>query len=108
MYIESKVNANTERTGLLMSINEDALQVISYDKNGVDIETGNENGTGTWVFDFDGNKQAESELGESSINKSGYLVDMVGHNLQNGIYANNYYLNLTASSTKSTGSTGST
>lgn len=97
MYIESKVNANTERTGLLMSVNEDALQVISYDKNGVDIETGNENGTGTWVFDFDGNKQAESELGESSINKSGYLVDMVGHNLQNGIYANNYYLNLALS-----------
>lgn len=94
MYIESKVNANTERTGLLMSVNEDALQVISYDKNGVDIETGNENGTGTWVFDFDGNKQAESELGESSINESGYLVDMVGHNLQNGIYADNYYLNL--------------
>ena len=97
MYIESKVNANTERTGLLMSVNEDALQVISYDKNGVDIETGNENGTGTWVFDFDGNKQAESELGESSINESGYLVDMVGHNLQNGIYANNYYLNLALS-----------
>lgn len=97
MYIESKVNANTERTGLLMSVNEDALQVISYDKNGVDIETGNENGTGTWVFDFDGNKQAESELGESTINKSGYLVDMVGHNLQNGIYANNYYLNLALS-----------
>lgn len=94
MYIESKVNANTERTGLLMSVNEDALQVISYDKNGVDIETGNENGTGSWVFDFDGNKQAESELGESSINESGYLVDMVGHNLQNGIYADNYYLNL--------------
>ena len=47
-----------------------------------------------WVFDFDGNKQAESELGESSINESGYLVDMVGHNLQNGIYADNYYLNL--------------
>lgn len=108
MYIESKVNANTERTGLLMSINEDALQVISYDKNGVDIETGNEQGTGTWVFDFDGNKQAESELGESSINESGYLIDMVGHNLQNGIYGNNYYLNLTASSTKSTGSTEQT
>ncbi len=94
MYIESKVNANTERTGLLMSVNEDALQVISYDKNGVDVETGNENGTGTWVFDFDGNKQAESELGESEINESGYLVDMVGHNLQTGIYSDNYYLNL--------------
>lgn len=67
MYIESKVNANTERTGLLMSVNEDALQVISYDKNGVDIETGNKNGTGTWVFDFDGNKQAESELGEVQL-----------------------------------------
>lgn len=94
MYIESKVNAQTERTGLLMSVNEDALQVISYDKNGVDVETGNENGTGTWVFDFDGNKQAESELGEGEINESGYLVDMVGHNLQTGIYSDNYYLNL--------------
>lgn len=94
MYIESKVNANTERTGLLMSVNEDALQVISYDKNGIDNPTGNETGKGLWVFDFDGNKQAESELGEGSIEDSGYLVDMVGHNIQQGFQKNDYYLNL--------------
>ena len=94
LYIEDKVNAVTERTGLLMSINEDAFQVISYDKNGVDVETGEQTGKGTWVYDFDANHQAESELGEGAIEESGYLIDMVGHNLQNGIYHTNYYLSL--------------
>ena len=94
LYIEDKINSVTERTGLLMSINEDALQVISYDKNGVDVETGDETGTGSWVYDFDANNQAESELGEGMIEDSGYLVDMVGHNLQNGIYHSEYYLSL--------------
>lgn len=94
MYIESKVNANTEQTGLLMSVNEDALQVISYDKNGIDNPTGNKNGRGTWIFDFDENKQGESELGEDAIQDSGYLVDMVGHNIQYGFQKNDYYLNL--------------
>lgn len=94
LYIESKVNAQTERTGLLMSINEDAFQVISYDKNGVDVEEGETTGVGTWVYDFDGNHQAESELNESAIEETGYLVDMVGHNLQKGIYLTDYYLNL--------------
>lgn len=92
LYIEDKVNAVTERTGLLMSVNEDALQVISYDKNGVDIETGETTGTGTWVYDFDSNSQAESELGEGEIDQSGYLVDMIGHNLQNGIYKNDLFI----------------
>lgn len=95
LFIESKVNANTEQTGLLMSINEDALQVISYDKNGVDLDTGDMTGKGTWVYDFDGNAQAESELGEGEISENGYLVDMVGHNLQQGIYTSDYYLTLT-------------
>lgn len=100
LYIETKVNAATERTGLLMSINEDALQVISYDKNGVDNEVGKQNddgslkGVGSWVYDFDGNAQAESELGEGEISNNAYLVDMVGHNLQNGIYSSEFYLNL--------------
>lgn len=92
LYIEDKVNAVTERTGLLMSINEDALQVISYDKNGVDVETGNKNGVGTWIYDFDSNAQADSELGEGEIEDSGYLIDMVGHNLQNGIYTKDCYV----------------
>ena len=94
LYIEDKVNAVTERTGLLMSINEDALQVISYDKNGVDIEVGCQQGKGSWVYDFDENAQAESELGEGEIEDSGYLVDMIGHNLQNGIYKNDLYIDL--------------
>lgn len=94
LYIESKVNAATERTGILMSINEDALQVISYDKNGVDVESGNQNGIGTWIYDFDGNSQADSELGEGSISENAYLVDMVGHNLQKGIYSSDFYMNL--------------
>lgn len=94
LYIESKVNAATERTGLLMSINEDALQVISYDKNGVDNELGNQNGYGSWVYDFDANAQAESELGEGTVDTNAYLIDMVGHNLQQGIYTSDFYLNL--------------
>ena len=94
LYIEDKVNAVTERTGLLMSVNEDALQVISYDKNGVDVEVGCKQGKGTWVYDFDENAQAESELGEGMIEDSGYLIDMVGHNLQQGIYKNDLYINL--------------
>ena len=94
LYIESKVNAATERTGLLMSINEDALQVISYDKNGVDNVLGNHNGVGSWIYDFDGNAQAESELGEGEVDNNAFLVDMVGHNLQRGIYSSDFYMNL--------------
>ena len=91
LYIESKVNAVTERTGLMMALNEDAFQNISYDKNGVDIETGEMTGTGTWIYDFDANAEGESDLGETEIGKSGFYVDMVGHNLQNGIYNSSLY-----------------
>ena len=94
LYIKDKVNAVTEQTGLLMAINEDAMQVIAYDKNGVDTVTGEETGTGAWVFDFDGNNEAESDAGESEIGTNGYIIDMVGHNLQEGIYVANTYLNL--------------
>lgn len=95
LYIESKVNAVTERTGLMMSINEDAFQTISYDKNGVDIETGETTGRGCWIYDFDANAEGESDLGEGEIGKSGFYVDMVGHNLQNGIFNSSLYEDLT-------------
>lgn len=94
LYIKDKVNASTEQTGLLMAINEDAMQIIAYDKNGVDVETGNENGTGTWVTDYDGNREADSDAGEAEIGSNGYLIDMVGHNLQDGIQVNDMWLNL--------------
>ena len=67
LYIESKVNSVTERTGLMMALNEDAFQNISYDKNGVDIETGETTGKGCWIYDFDANAEGESELGESGV-----------------------------------------
>ena len=91
LYIESKVNAVTERTGLMMALNEDAFQNISYDKNGVDIETGETTGKGCWIYDFDANAEGESELGESEIGKNGFYVDMVGHNLQTGIFNSSLY-----------------
>ena len=75
----------------MMALNEDAFQNISYDKNGVDIETGEMTGTGTWIYDFDANAEGESDLGETEIGKSGFYVDMVGHNLQNGIYNSSLY-----------------
>ena len=93
-YIKDRVNAQSETTGLIMNINEDAMAVVAYDLNGVDIKTGSELGRGAWIYDFDGNAQAESELGEGEISNNAYLVDMVGHNLQNGIYSSEFYLNL--------------
>ena len=84
-YILDKVNAQTESTGILMTINEDAMQVISYDKNGVDLTTGQQTGTGCWVYDYDGNNEADSDAGESEIGENGFLIDMVGHNFRNGV-----------------------
>lgn len=85
LYILDRVNAQTESTGVLMSINEDAMQVISYDKNGVDLTTGQQTGTGCWVYDYDGNNEADSDAGESEIGENGFLIDMVGHNFRNGV-----------------------
>ena len=95
LYIKDKVNAQTELTGVLMAINEDALQIINYDLNGVDINTGDESGVGAWVFDYDANCEAETNKGENEINtETGYLVDMVGHTLQEGIYTATKWINL--------------
>lgn len=85
LYIKDRVNAQTESTGLLMAINEDAMQVISYDLNGVDLETGNIAGHGSWVYDYDGNSEADSEAGESEIGANGFKIDMVGHSFQDGV-----------------------
>ena len=43
------MNAQSQTTGLLMNINEDAMQVISYDLNGIDLATGEATGTGSWI-----------------------------------------------------------
>lgn len=85
LYLKDRINSQTETTGLLMSINEDAMQVISYDLNGVDVETGSTTGRGAWVYDFDANGEGESEYGETEIGENGFIVDMVGHNFQNGV-----------------------
>ena len=85
LYILDRVNAQTESTGVLMTINEDAMQVVSYDKNGVDLTTGQKTGTGCWVYDYDENNEADSEAGESEIGENGFLIDMVGHNFRNGV-----------------------
>lgn len=85
LYIKDRVNAQSETTGLVMSINEDAMGVISYDLNGVDLETGNELGRGAWIYDYDSNSEADSEAGESEIGDKGFIIDMVGHGFQNGL-----------------------
>lgn len=85
LYIKDRVNAQTEATGLLMAINEDAMEVIAYDKNGMDKETGEVGGTGTWIYDYDGNAEGDSDAGETAIAENGYLIDMVGHGFQNGV-----------------------
>lgn len=85
LYIKERVNAQTESTGVLMSINEDAMQLISYDKNGVDLATGIATGRGAWIYDYDGNNEADSASGESEIGSNGFLIDMVGHGFQNGV-----------------------
>jgi len=86
LYIKDKVNAQTEITGVLMSINEEAMEIISYDLNGMDVETGNMSGKGSWIYDYDGNSEGDSEAGETEVDPAkGYLIDMVGHGFQNGI-----------------------
>lgn len=77
-----KVNNSTEVTGLMMSLNEDALQVLNYDYNGV-ADEGEETGSGCWFFDIDGDNQMTTSQGESQAGT--FLVDMVGHNFQSGI-----------------------
>ena len=86
LYIKDRVNAQVETTGLLMSINEEAMEVVSYDLNGIDNPTGQQYGKGAWIYDYDNNSEADSESGENEIDSTkGHLIDMVGHGFQDGI-----------------------
>jgi hypothetical protein len=79
LNLEKLVNAATERTGLLMSFNEDAANLLAFDHSGRDLAA-DEAAQGQWGIDIDGNQELEN--GESLSN---YLVDMVGHNLNNTV-----------------------
>ena len=85
LYIKDRVNSQSEQTGLVMSINEDAMDVIAYDLNGADMATGEELGRGAWIYDYDSNSEADSEAGEAEIGQNGFIIDMVGHGFQNGL-----------------------
>ena len=85
LYIKDRVNAQSQTTGLLMNINEDAMQVISYDLNGIDLATGEATGTGSWIYDYDGNAEGDSDAGETEIGTNGFKIDMVGHGFQDGV-----------------------
>lgn len=73
LNLEKKVNAATERTGLLMAFNNDLANVLTYDYSGFDTTSANP-GKGCWGLDIDGN----SEVGDGET-KAKYIVDMVGH-----------------------------
>ena len=73
LNLEKKVNASTERTGLLMSFNNDLANVLTYDYSGLDTTSTNP-GKGCWGLDIDGN----SEVGGGET-EAKYIVDMVGH-----------------------------
>lgn len=73
LSIERKINASTERTGLLMSFNNDAANVLTYDYSGFEVGDDDPD-QGVWGIDIDGN--GEIENGESG---APYIVDMVGH-----------------------------
>lgn len=72
LSLEKKVNAATERTGLLMSFNNDLANVLMYDYSGKDA-TSSDPDSGCWGLDIDGNSELEGE----GVAK--YIVDMVGH-----------------------------
>lgn len=73
LNLEKKVNAATERTGLLMAFNNDLANVLTYDYSGLDTTSANP-GKGCWGLDIDGN----SEVGGGET-EAKYIVDMVGH-----------------------------
>ena len=73
------MNSQSEQTGLVMSINEDAMDVIAYDLNGANMATGEELGRGAWIYDYDSNSEADYEAGEAEIGQNGFIIDMVGH-----------------------------
>jgi hypothetical protein len=83
MFIETKVNAQTEKTGILMSLNTDALHVLTGDYTGIDNDGSDSDNIGqfTWGIDIDGDNEIDSINGESA---SSYIIDMVGHGLYQG------------------------
>ena len=85
LYIKDRVNAQSQTTGLLMAVNEDAMEVISYDLNGMDKETGEPGGVGAWIYDYDGNAEGDSDAAESAVGENSFIIDMVGHGFQKGL-----------------------
>lgn len=81
LSIERKINAVTEKTGLLMSFNEDAAHVLNFDYSGIDAESDDPT-YGAWGYDIDGDNEISSEDGESGSET--YIVDMVGHEVFKG------------------------
>lgn len=75
-----KINKNIETTGLMASFNMDAAISLNYDYNGPDTEEG-EYGEGCWFLDIDENGSYDIDNGETGNVE--FLVDMVGHNIQN-------------------------
>ena len=73
LSLEKKINAATERTGLLISINTDALNVLTYDYSGKGAESGDPD-QGCWGIDIDGSKEITDDE-----NIATYTVDMCGH-----------------------------
>jgi hypothetical protein len=73
LSLEKKVNAATERTGLLMSFNEDLANVLTYDYSGIDTGSSDPD-SGCWGLDIDNNGEVAG--GETTAK---YIVDMVGH-----------------------------
>lgn len=73
LSLEKRINSATERTGLLMSFNNDAANVLTFDYSGKDANNGDPD-QGVWGIDIDSN--AELEESESMAK---YIVDMVGH-----------------------------
>lgn len=73
LSLEKKINAATERTGLLMSFNKDAANILTYDYTGKDYDETDPQ-EGEWGLDIDGNGEIEGSEATSQ-----YIVDMVGH-----------------------------
>lgn len=76
-----RINANTETTGLLAAFNNDAAQILAFDYNG-ENEEGVQAGQGCWFTDLDGDRQLDTTQGEVATKQ--FLIDLVGHNFQNG------------------------
>lgn len=73
LSLEKKINAATERTGLLMSFNKDAANILTYDYTGKDYDETDPQ-EGEWGLDIDGNGEIEGSEATAQ-----YIVDMVGH-----------------------------